>query len=840
MGMGSVIAGRIASPGSRQTAGRRPTRTLLAVEARMLFDGALAPAADAVHPEASHAEAVPKTGNTGPAAPQVHAPSHAHTAEDTSLVFDGAPGHAGRIQVSDRDDRGAGGQRVSIAVDDAQLRVTAAAGARVDGNGSGHLTITGTLDSVNATLASLRTTPAHDFNGSVSLHIQARDEGGRTGSAAVCIDVTPVNDAPHANNDQRRIDESQRITNGAAITGNRFGDVADTDPDRCDRLQVSAATAGRGSPAAERGVGEPLTGEYGALVIRADGSYTYTPDARAIALNDGQNVTDVFTYAVRDESGATDCATISICVSGRGGLTANPDVRVIAEPEPTAPEPVRGNVVTGGQPGEQRDVDSDGDVIRVTGVRAGGGGAAANGGVGTGITGQHGALVVQADGSYRYAPDPALNALAAGQAVVDVFTYRIQDDHGSVSQTTLTICIEGRNDPPVANPDRNTIASTATQPVRGNVIANGSAGDRQDVDPDAGDRLTVVGVTAGARGGAVSGGAGAPVEGAHGQLVLQCDGSYAYLVDRTDTAVSALRPGQTLTDVFTYTIDDNCGAVATTTLTITITGAGPAPGPEPAPTPGPAPGPSPGPAPGPAPAPGPTPGPAPEPGPPPAPPVPGPTPPPPAPPVPGPTPPPAPGPTPPPAPPEPTPVPGPTPPPAPTPPVPPEPTPVPPPTPAPSPPPTGGTPPGGGGPPAPTPGGPGGPAGFVNPALAAAVPLAPIVFSDLPNRLSFAEPVRPAPDAFAPFAPERVLGVVEEDGQRARKGAPAGASGAADDCLPTVKTLPAGRPVAVKRSVFAEPMGEAPKKFTEQVGEARKRLLPPARVTPRGVPGKQC
>lgn len=162
-----------------------------------------------------------------------------------------------------------------------------------------------------------------------------------------------------------------------------------------------------------------------------------------------------------------------------------------------------------------------------------------------------------------------------------------------------------------------------------------------------------------------------------------------------------------------------------------------------------------------------------------------------------------------------------------------------PPAPGPGPTPPGGTtPPGGGAAPPPLPGGPGGPAGFNNPVVGAALPLAPIVFSDLPGRLSFADPIRPAPDLFAPFAPERVLGMVEEDGQRGPKGAPA--AGAVDDCLPTAKTKPTARPVAVKRSVFAEPIGEAPKKFSEQVGEARKRLLPPARVTPRGVPGKQC
>ena len=43
--------------------------------------------------------------------------------------------------------------------------------------------------------------------------------------------------------------------------------------------------------------------------------------------------------------------------------------------------------------------------------------------------------------------------------------------------------------------------------------------------------------------------------GAHGTLTLNADGSYAYAVDNTDTAVQALRTSaQTLTDTISYTI----------------------------------------------------------------------------------------------------------------------------------------------------------------------------------------------------------------------------------------------------------------------------------------------
>jgi VCBS repeat-containing protein len=58
-----------------------------------------------------------------------------------------------------------------------------------------------------------------------------------------------------------------------------------------------------------------LTGTYGALLIRADGSYTYTPGTAAQALNTGDSVQDVFSYQLSDGS-LTATANLSITVTG--------------------------------------------------------------------------------------------------------------------------------------------------------------------------------------------------------------------------------------------------------------------------------------------------------------------------------------------------------------------------------------------------------------------------------------------------------------------------------------------------------------------------------------------
>ena len=69
-----------------------------------------------------------------------------------------------------------------------------------------------------------------------------------------------------------------------------------------------------------------------------------------------------------------------------------------------------------------------------------------------------------------------------------------------------------------------------------------------------------------------TGGLDTPVPGNWGSVVVRPDGSYAYTVDPTQPAVIALRPGETLTDTFTYTVRDPGGQWATGTLTITVEG----------------------------------------------------------------------------------------------------------------------------------------------------------------------------------------------------------------------------------------------------------------------------
>jgi VCBS repeat-containing protein len=118
---------------------------------------------------------------------------------------------------------------------------------------------------------------------------------------------------------------------------------------------------------------------------------------------------------------------------------------------------------------------------------------------------------------------------------------------------------EGRTDePPGPGPEPGNTAPTAQDdtgqatedggPVRLNVLAN-------DTDPDLGDDLTIVAVD----------------DTAVGDVRVTPDGSR--VVYNPSREFQELAAGQTATDTFAYTIQDQAGAQSTATVTVTVAGA---------------------------------------------------------------------------------------------------------------------------------------------------------------------------------------------------------------------------------------------------------------------------
>jgi VCBS repeat-containing protein len=138
------------------------------------------------------------------------------------------------------------------------------------------------------------------------------------------------------------------------------------------------------------------------------------------------------------------------------------------------------------------------------------------------------------DGSFTYDPNGQFEYLQAGNSTTDSFIYTVSDGNGGIDTATVTITINGVNDPPVAVND-SAITDEGT-PVIIDVLNNDS-----DVD---GDALAVDSVTQGANGSVAN------------------NGSY---VTYTPT------PGFNGTDSFNYMVIDSNGGTDTATVTINVT-----------------------------------------------------------------------------------------------------------------------------------------------------------------------------------------------------------------------------------------------------------------------------
>ncbi len=150
---------------------------------------------------------------------------------------------------------------------------------------------------------------------------------------------------------------------------------------------------------------------------------------------------------------------------------------------------------------------------------------------------------------------------------------RAADQGGQTFDKTITITLTNVNETPV------TVSDAATA-VEAGGTANGTAGTNptgnvltNDTDADAGDTKTVTGVVAGASASA-SGSVGLDVSGTYGSISIAADGSYTYTVDNNNSVVQALRTsGNTLTDLFTYTMVDTSGLTSSAQVTVTLQGA---------------------------------------------------------------------------------------------------------------------------------------------------------------------------------------------------------------------------------------------------------------------------
>jgi VCBS repeat-containing protein len=226
----------------------------------------------------------------------------------------------------------------------------------------------------------------------------------------------------------------------------------------------------------------------GTLVLAADGSFTYEPDAGSVG-------TDTFTYVASNGEAVSVVATVTITVTNRPPV-ASPNAYPMFR-NGTLTVPAATGVL-------DDDTDPDGDPLTAVLV----------------TPPASGTLTLAADGGFTYTPP-------AGDTGPVTFTYVADDGIDESAPATVTITVTNR--PPVAVND-GPYATFRNQPL---TVPAGTGVLANDTDPD-GDPLTVTAVTQ------PTGGAGTVTVNANGGFTYTPTTGYTGTTTFTYTAGDGL------------------------------------------------------------------------------------------------------------------------------------------------------------------------------------------------------------------------------------------------------------------------------------------------------------
>ncbi len=330
-------------------------------------------------------------------------------------------------------------------------------------------------------------TPDDGFTGVDMFIYEIEDATGQRDQATVAINVTDQS-SPVAADDEYTIDEDVELT---TILGTNDLLLNDTDPDG-DTLTVNTT---------------PIANvDNGTLVLNADGTFTYTPNADF-------NGTDSFIYEISDGN-ESDQATVTINVTPAEDAPIAGDDAYEVDVNTTLTIAVGDNDLLG------NDVEPDGEMLTVVTAPT--------------MAPTNGTLTLNDDGSFEYIPDTDFVG-------TDSFEYQVEDTGGNTDTATVTINVREPNTAPTAMDDAYTVNEDGTLAAvlgTNDLLSN-------DSDPD-GDTLTVNTV---------------PVSDvSDGVLELMENGVFTYTPD----------PNFNGTDQFTYEVSDGRGGFAEAVVTITV------------------------------------------------------------------------------------------------------------------------------------------------------------------------------------------------------------------------------------------------------------------------------
>jgi VCBS repeat-containing protein len=152
------------------------------------------------------------------------------------------------------------------------------------------------------------------------------------------------------------------------------------------------------------------------------------------------------------------------------------------------------------------------------------------------------------------------NSLAFGTTATATFHYNVNDGI-TITANTLTLTINGANDPPTANPDVGTAGENETKSF--DVLGN-------DTDPDVGDTKTIVSIDT-----IIVASANEQINGIDASAAFSINSGQIKFIP--GTLFDKLALGQTATAEVDYTMADGQNAKSSSKLTLTINGEDDAP-----------------------------------------------------------------------------------------------------------------------------------------------------------------------------------------------------------------------------------------------------------------------
>ncbi|WP_419831112.1 Ig-like domain-containing protein [Endozoicomonas atrinae] len=417
----------------------------------------------------------------------------------------------------------------------------------VDGEGN-PLNDQGTVSVVNN---QLQFVPGSDFdslaNGESATvtvrYVMSDDEGAESTSTAT-ITVTGTNDAPVASADTQTGHENQTLT--IDVLAN------DTDIDSSD----NPANFSLDSVEIVDGEGNPLNDQGTVSVV--NNQLQFVPGSDFDSLANGESATVTVRYVMSDDEGAESTSTATITVTGTNDApVASADTATGHENEPLTIDVLANDtdIDISDNPGNfsldsVEIVDGEGNPLNDQGT------------------------VSVVNNQLQFVPGSDFDSLANGESATVTVRYVMSDDEGAESTSTATITVTGTNDDPIIESVSQSTASVheinESDDSSGNlVLSDGGRFTVTDVDLSDVQSVTVTPADDNYRGTLTP----LIIDNTTGDGLGEVEWVYSV----PDADLGDLATGQTLTQTYTITVNDNNGGTVTQNVVVSLTGSNDAP-----------------------------------------------------------------------------------------------------------------------------------------------------------------------------------------------------------------------------------------------------------------------